>query len=162
MKKHLFVLSLLLLAVIAGSSACAPQVPADGDEPVSSEDTVEPTDTLDETEFELGENAIVESVEVIFLESFPLQAHAVVSGQLPDGCTTVRSTESEKVNSTFEVRIYTQRPKDKVCTQALVPFGENIPLDIYGLEAGTFEVDAYGETANFSLEQDNILEEPSG
>lgn len=151
-----------MLAVFLISSACAPQIPSDGDEPVSSEDTVEPTDTLDESEYELGENAIVESVEIIFLESFPLQVHAVVSGQLPDGCTTIRSTESEKANSTFEVRIYTQRPKDAVCTQALVPFEENVPLDVYGLEAGTYEVDVYGETATFTFEQDNLIKEKSG
>jgi len=143
-------------------SACAPKEPQDWNEPVSSDDTVAPTATLDESEYELGENAIVESVEIIFLESFPLQVHAVILGNLPDGCTTVRSAESKQVNSTFEVRIYTQRPKDAVCTQALVPFEENVPLDVYGLEAGTYEVDVYGETATFTFEQDNIIREKSG
>jgi len=153
---------LIFLLAIMISSACVPNELADGNEPLSSEDTLAPTATLDESAYELGENAIVESVEIVFLESFPLQVHAVVSGYLQDGCTTVRSAESEQVNSTFKVRIYTRRPKDAVCTQALVPFEENVPLDVYGLEAGTYGVDVYGETATFTFQQDNIIKEESG
>jgi inhibitor of cysteine peptidase len=46
-----------------------------------------------------------------------------------------------------------------MCTQALVPFEESIDLDVRGLPAGTYTVDVHGETATFTLDVDNVLEE---
>lgn len=103
--------------------------------------------------------ANVESVELRILESFPVQVHAVVRGTLADGCTEIDEIEQSRdvENRSFEVRITTARDPDKVCTQALVPFEETIPLDVRDLPAGSYTVDVNGVQASFELQVDNTL-----
>ena len=153
---------LLIAAFLAVLAACAPAVPDSPDQPVSSEDTPEPADSADAAEYEYGKAALIDSIEILFMESFPLQVHAVVKGNLPDGCTTIQGSESEREDNRFTIRIITQRPKDTVCTQALVPFDETVPLDVYGLPAGKYSVNVYGITAEFTFDQDNEIKESSG
>ena len=138
----------------------SPQEPApyEPERPVSSDDTVEPlpTPTPIEGDVIIGE-AMVESIEIVFLESFPLQVNVIARGSLPDGCTTIYEVTQEREGDTFKVTITTIRPADLVCTQALVPFEEVVPLDVYGLEAGTYTVDVNGVTGTFTLDVDNII-----
>jgi len=159
--KVYWAVSLLLVASLV---ACAPFSPAspgnavtpDPDEPVSSDDptpTPVPTPAGDVVE---GENAILDSLDVLLMESFPLQASAHIRGSLPDGCTTVKETVVEREGNTFRIRIITARPKDAVCTQALVPFEKNVPLDIYGLKAGEYSVAAQDLSTTFHLDVDNV------
>ena len=156
-------ITLTLLLTVLLLSACSPQAqntptPNPG-QSVSSDDTPVPTPTLG-ADMLLDEKAIVESIEVLMLESFPLQVHVNVKGQLPDGCTTVYDSWSGQTGDyTFEVHIQTARPQDAMCTQALVPFEENVALDVYGLPAGTYTVVVYDQEASFTFQQDNILPE---
>jgi len=39
----------------------------------------------------------------------------------------------------------------------LAPFEETIPLEVYGLPAGTYTVEVNGVQGTFDLEMDNIL-----
>jgi inhibitor of cysteine peptidase len=100
--------------------------------------------------------APIEKVEVLLLESFPLQVHLKVEGYMPDGCTEVASTEVDKQDHRFEVTIRTSRPTDVLCTEAIEPFEMNIPLDVYGLPAGEYQVDVNGVETSFTFEQDNV------
>jgi len=99
--------------------------------------------------------ARVTAVSVQILESFPVQARAVVQGELPDGCTTIDSIEQSREGNEFRVRMLTTRPADAFCTLALVPFEETIPLEVRGLSAGEYRVVANGVAATFRLEVDN-------
>ncbi len=111
-----------------------------------------------EGEFSYGQNAIVESVEVILLESFPVQAQVRVSGNLPDGCTELHEISVEQEGEEFSLTLTTRRPTgDVFCTQALVPFEEIVELDIRGLEAGTYTVIAQEEQETFTLDVDNMI-----
>ena len=94
-------------------------------------------------------------VSVQILESFPVQARAVVQGELPDGCTTIDSIEQSREGNEFRVSIVTSRPADAFCTQVLVLFEETIPLEVRGLPAGEYRVVANGVAATFRLEVDN-------
>jgi inhibitor of cysteine peptidase len=105
------------------------------------------------------DEAPVENVEVMMLESFPLQVQLKVEGYMPDGCTEIESTEIEQQDNHFEVTITTSRPTDLACTEAIEPFELNIPLDVYGLPAGEYSVDVNGVAASFTFEQDNLLVE---
>jgi len=108
-------------------------------------------------EFEYGQNATVEELEVILLESFPLQAQVRVSGYLPDGCTELYEITVERQDMNFILTLTTRRPTgDVACTQALVPFEEIVDLDIEGLEAGTYTVVAQEQEAQFTLDVDNV------
>jgi len=102
----------------------------------------------------------VESIEILILESFPVQVHVLVKGSLPDGCTEVDqiNQRSDLENDTFWVEITTVRPTNVECTTEVVPFEETIPLDVYGLSAGVYTVDVNSVTDTFTLDMDNVLE----
>jgi inhibitor of cysteine peptidase len=99
--------------------------------------------------------ARVTEVSVQILESFPVQARAVVHGELPDGCTEIDSVEATRDGNEFRLRILTSRPVDAVCTQVIVPFEEVVSLEVRGLAAGEYRVIANGVAASFRLEVDN-------
>lgn len=103
--------------------------------------------------------APVASVALQIAESFPVQIIAVVDGELPDGCTTInRITQSRDVDARrLRVDVSTARPEGMICTQALVAYEEHVQLEVLGLPAGTYTVDANGTVATFVLEQDNAL-----
>jgi inhibitor of cysteine peptidase len=98
----------------------------------------------------------VDSVDILMLESFPVQVNVVVKGNLSDGCTQINDIVQEREDNTFHITLATARPADQVCTQALVPFEEVVPLDVLGLEAGTYTVDVHGVTDSFTLDMDNV------
>ncbi len=106
------------------------------------------------------DEAPVEDIEIMIMESFPLQASVHVTGYLPDGCTQLdeENIDVEKNGNTINVTLKTIRPKDEVCTLAIVPYEINIPLDIYGYEKGVYTVDVNGVTEEFELTVDNIIE----
>jgi inhibitor of cysteine peptidase len=128
--------------------------------PVSSDDPTPalPVEVPIEGEVVSGQ-AMVEEIQILMLESFPVQVVAVVSGYLPDGCTRLTSAEVEQEDDTFVVTLSTVRPADAMCTMALVPFEESITLPVHGLEAGDYTVVANGVSATFTLDVDNILDE---
>ncbi len=117
-------------------------------------------DEVDSEEEFIYKTANVENIEIMTLESFPVQVKVLASGNLPDGCTEIDEIQTEKTGNTFKVSISTKRPRDAICTQALVPFTETIPLKVRGLEAGTYTVDVNGVTGTFELATDNVIEEP--
>jgi len=104
--------------------------------------------------------APVESIEILILESFPVQVHALVKGNMPDTCKEIEriNQRSDLENNTFWVEITTVRPTNVECTTEVVPFEETIPLDVYGLSSGVYTVDANCVTDTFTLDVDNVLE----
>ena len=109
-------------------------------------------------DFIYGEEAVVESLEVVLLESFPVQAEAIVAGYLPDGCTELVDITAALEGNTFVLTLETRRPGgDVACTEALVPFEHSVDLDIQGLEAGTYTVIAQDKQSSFTLDVDNAL-----
>jgi inhibitor of cysteine peptidase len=102
--------------------------------------------------------AQIETLELLMLESFPVQIHAHVTGWLGDGCTTLDQITQTREGDTFKVSITTTRPADAICTMQLVGFEETIPLDVHGLPKGTYTVDVNGTTETFTLDVDNVLE----
>lgn len=106
--------------------------------------------------------AVVESTEILVLESFPVQIHVVAKGYLPDGCTGIDRVEAKRDGNTFTVTITTKRPKDMMCTQAIVPYEKVVPIDVYGLKAGTYDVNINTVTDSFELSIDNFIEDAGG
>jgi inhibitor of cysteine peptidase len=152
----------LALALIVGLVACAaPEAEPDATTVPTSEPIETPAPSPTQAD-DLGHSepvpgtAQVDSVDLVIMESFPVQVSAVVSGNLPDGCTNIDDIEVDIVDSRFEVLFTTVRPSDAVCTQALVPFEETIPLDVEGLLAGEYTVNVNGVMATFTLDADNL------
>ena len=129
--------SLLLLAFLVAACGATP-APAPGGETV------------------VHGKAVVEEIEILILESFPVQIHVVARGYLLDGCTEIDEILEERSGNSFQVTITTVRPANAECTEALVPFEEVIALDVVGLPAGTYQVDVNGATGSFELAIDNV------
>jgi inhibitor of cysteine peptidase len=147
---------LLSITFILGACQNNFSDPIGGDQPVSSEDTPAPAETLDPDKFEIGEAAYIDNMDIVFLESFPLQVHVVLKGNFPDGCTSIHRHEVSQEGNTFDIKIFTKRPLDAFCTEALVPFEYTVPLDVYGLIAGSYSVKAYNVFNEFTFTQNNI------
>lgn len=137
---------LLVLITLVMASGCA-------------EEEVNDTQVPNETEEFIYGNATVQEIDILILESFPVQINVVAKGYLPDGCTEIDQIITNREGNTFNVQITTKRPADAICTQAIVPFEEVISLDVYGLEAGVYEVDVNGVKGSFELTVDNIIPE---
>ncbi len=102
--------------------------------------------------------AKVNDIEILLLESFPVQVHAVAIGEHPDSCTEVDRVTTSRTGDTFFVTITTSRPADAICAQVLTPFEEIVVLDVVGLKAGVYTVDVNGVGGTFELQTDNIFE----
>lgn len=102
--------------------------------------------------------ANVDSIEVIIMESFPVQINVKARGTLPNGCVTIDEVAIDRADNEFNIAISTIQDPIRVCTQAVVPFEETIPLDVLGLEAGSYQVNVNGRTGSFTLSVDNVAD----
>lgn len=157
------VIVVLLLALVAcapaGTPAAADSEPtAAPDQPVTSADptATSPSTRNNQGQYAYGE-AAVESVDVLMLESFPVQVHVVARGQMPEGCNHIDQVKQERQGATFTITITTRRPMGMMCSQVLVPFEETLKLDVQGLEAGVYVVVVNGVRGQFELATDNAL-----
>jgi len=156
---HLLILISITLIILISGCSCQKPVVSNGSENTSGNQTPSPGENNEE-EFMIGV-ASVDNVQVLIMESFPVQVSVEATGYLPDGCTNIGNVTTTKDGNTFYVEIGTIRPRDALCTQALVPFTRSVPLDVYGLEKGVYNVDVNGKTASFELSADNILSDNS-
>lgn len=99
--------------------------------------------------------AKVEEIDILILESFPVQISVVASGYLPNPCTEIYRITHKRERNNFFIMIETYYSQE-VCIQIIAPFEEVIPLDVYGLPAGIYTVEVNGVQGTFELEIDNI------
>ena len=148
----------LLILVASGCVVATPtedpSAPASPDAPGQS--SVAPTPTEGEV---IIKEAVVESIAILMLESFPIQVNVVARGNLPDSCTQIGQITQERDDNTFEVTIMTVRPADRVCAAVLVPFEEVIALDVLGLPADSYSVNVNAVTDSFTFDVNNVPQE---
>ncbi len=102
-----------------------------------------------------GQEANVTGVEVLVAESYPPQYFAVVSGQLPDGCTEINGSTQTTQARSIKITLTTTRPDDTMCTTAVQPFEETISIKVDGLSAGQYAVEVNGVPATLNLTEDH-------
>ena len=148
-KLLLSILALALLLASCGQPTASPTpTTAPGQEPTVVEGGV------------ITGEAMVESIEILLLESFPIQVRVVAQGNLPDSCTEIGEITKKQDGNTFQVTITTSRPADAMCAEVLVPFEEAISLDVVGLPAGIYTVTVNGVSDTFEFTVDNAMAEP--
>jgi len=109
--------------------------------------------------YEIGQ-ASVNKVDVVLRETFPVEVDVKVQGDLPDGCTDIGDIKQNLVGNTFNINLETKKLKDTdvVCTQALVPFVSNFPLEnVTGISAGEYKVNVNGVEKTFKMDVDNYI-----
>jgi inhibitor of cysteine peptidase len=86
----------------------------------------------------------VRNVEVIVLESFPMQVQLHITGEWPTGCDYPASVDQQIEANTAVVKIYQEIPSDIMCPMILRPYDDTITLD-GNFEAGNyvFQVNDY-------------------
>lgn len=82
---------------------------------------------------------LIEGVEALVLESFPVQINLQVTGSQPDGCELPVIVEQRREGNLITVEIYREMPMDLFCTMALVPYSAVISLE-GGFESGTYTI----------------------
>ena len=82
--------------------------------------------------------AVVNSLQVVTLETFPVQVQAVVGGNLSNSCTSVTGVNVQQQGVTFVLDVQTAFNDTGACTQVLVPFSQTAALNVLGLAAGTY------------------------
>lgn len=103
-----------------------------------------------------GELARVKSIDILVLESFPVQINVRINGYLPNPCYQITRIEKNQDGGIFYVKVF-MKYNGLICIQKIEPFQKTVSLDVYGLVAGTYQVDVNGVTASFTLDTDNIL-----
>ncbi|NPA06419.1 MAG: hypothetical protein GXO54_03345 [Chloroflexi bacterium] len=89
-------------------------------------------------------------------DQYPVQVQALVRGMLPNPCTQVDAPSIAFDGQTFTIHL-APRPAETACEGDPVPFEMPIPLDVYGLPAGTYRVRVGSLEQTFTLTQDNGL-----
>lgn len=101
--------------------------------------------------------ARVERVEVLVLESFPLQVQAVAYGFLPSSCDSLNGQQIIRNGNRFIVTLW-QESILGPCLPVTEAFEAVINLDVWGLPAGDYVVEVNGAQGAFSFAVANLPE----
>jgi inhibitor of cysteine peptidase len=96
--------------------------------------TPEPPLTGEET---FRSYTMIDSVDALLLESFPVQISLQVSGHNPDGCDYPVKVEQRREGNEVFVEIYRELPLAVMCPAVLLEYSGNIHLE-GGFEPGTY------------------------
>jgi len=101
---------------------------------------------LDEMEISL---APIHEVEVLFMESFPVQIGVYIKGGLRDGCTTFHDAVVTREGKTINIEVTVQKPKDSVCPAVYNFFEENLNLGSDFSVGATYTLNVNDYTTTF-------------
>jgi hypothetical protein len=135
-----------------------PSAPTD-QEPSTEPPVSEPADSIPPpTDVVIRRQARVNKVEILILESFPVQVQVVATGGLPDGCTELDEINTVRDGNQFNISITTARPAEVMCILVAPTFEEKISLDVQGLPKGEYTVNVNGVEESFELQVDNKIQ----
>lgn len=100
---------------------------------------------------------MMDSVEVLLLESFPVQVSIKEAGNKSVPCVELQPVALSREGDLFTVVIAeTSLGPAETCIAVPDPFELSFALDVLGLSAGTYGVNVNGTEAQFSLDVDNV------
>lgn len=116
-----------------------------------------PDGSLSVVDATLQNLVMVDSVDVLLLESFPVQVSITVAGNKSVPCVELQPVAVSREGDLFTVVIAeTSLGPAETCIAVLDPFEPSVALDVLGLSAGTYRVNVNGTEAQFSLDVDNV------
>lgn len=109
----------------------------------------------------LGTEIMIEDVELVKTDAFPVQVLLRVTSYFSSGCPSLGQINHRLEGDQFEIIINSTRltPIEMFsCTAAIVPLRKTIPLPVYGLSAGTYAYSINGSNnGTFELAVNNEL-----
>lgn len=159
--KHLLLFLLIWLLAACGGENTAPDAAPTTEAATTAATAVPaPTETAVPPEpvdsSPIRDVANVDTITVNIAATSPVEVSVTASGNLPDGCTTLAGSEQVMLDEVIFVRIFTERPANQDCTQALVPFSETFPIDVTGLGAGEHPLNVNGVFGTVVLPADTL------
>ena len=85
----------------------------------------------------------IDSTEILYLKSFPVQVHLLVRGSLPTPCHEA-AWEVQQAEDGIDVRLWSHADPEAICVQVLEPFEASLPLGSF--ESASLPVVLNGET----------------
>jgi inhibitor of cysteine peptidase len=95
--------------------------------------------------------AVTTSVEVLILESFPVQVHARLTGELGDACTALLPIAQTRNGHQIALTVQSQRPQDAICAQILSVFEEVVVLEGV-FPSGHYVLEVNGVATPFTID----------
>lgn len=109
---------------------------------VTSSTEIPPEIPEPQTEETVRIATVIESVEPLILESFPVQITLQVTGYHPDGCDYPVQVTQERVENRVIVEIYRELPLAVMCPAILRTYEDTIPLGEFA--PGTYIIEVNG------------------
>lgn len=98
----------------------------------------------------------VDSLDILVMESFPLQISVAVSGHKSVPCVQLLTPAVSFKDNRFLVTLAeSQLGPAESCIAVIDPFETAVALDVIGLKAGTYGVTVNGVETEFTLQSDN-------
>ncbi|MFO7944416.1 MAG: hypothetical protein R6U51_09000 [Anaerolineales bacterium] len=160
MKKQIYwiLLSVLVISVTVLSTACGmDSAPSTTDVPPDTQSSTAVSPSHDQAtedseegrpfapqagdqDLERGDVQL-EKIDLLIMESWPVQISLQVEGNLPTPCHQLRAKISEKGDDQrVDIEIYSLTDPEQMCAQVLEPFEVNIPLGSFKDEGISFWV----------------------
>lgn len=152
----------VVLSVIIGlcviGAGCETTLPSSTDIPTSTNQNTPTTPATSTTKSAFGDDLQITSVDVLMLESFPVQVMVNIEGNV-NKCVKLNEPKTTKDGNTFKIQVtITELDTDIRCAPtSVVSFNKSINLDVAELKKGTYTVDVNGIKKTFTLDIDNIL-----
>lgn len=95
-------------------------------------------------------DTVIENVEVVVLESFPMQLQLIVTGYQADGCDFPIQVVQHRDENTVTVHIFREMPAEMMCPSVIVSYNETIALE-GGFTGGTVTIHVNDQTVTVEL-----------
>ena len=130
-----------------GGSVVTP-IPIQVEEPIGTLEPVVPAEPFDPSPGDanlLRSTAFIDSVQLLILESYPVQINLQLTGGLPTPCHTLRiAVDPPDKENRIYIDVYSVVDADKICIQVIEPFTTSVSL-------GTFPTGHYSGYVNNEL-----------
>lgn len=93
--------------------------------------------------------AFVETVDFLFLESYPVQVRAIIRGSVPTPCHTAGAVVGDRKGNRIPITVSSTAPTGAVCAQVLEPFELTVAAGSF--ETGDYVVEIDGVEYPFTI-----------
>jgi hypothetical protein len=118
--------------------------------PPGADATESSVEATPDGEGECGE-ATVTDVQVLLMESWPVQVGLVIKGTLPDACIEVVGVQEQRDGNTITLTVQTRRLEDARCAQVVTDFEHRYRLE-GGFYSGDYTLDVNGYVVEFHID----------
>lgn len=104
---------------------------------------------------------VIDRVDLIQVDAFPVQAYLKIIGSFTSGCGAVGDVVTEVSGNSINISVYSEPYEATLiaCTANMVPFNHVVPLPVYGLQAGEYQYSVNSTfSGSFTLDKDNVFE----